>query len=878
VERACRAAGFVLPPVALTLAALVYFRELLPLPQPTRYLAGDFASYFYPVFRYVAEEIQAGRMPHWTPYLGVGYPLLSDIEASVFYPPIRLLTWLVGPPTYLALEIYAIAHYVIAGLGMFVLLRQVGLPALAAGAGALPFMLSGFLWAHAAHLTILQAAAWLPWLVAAHARALATRTPTWTVVAAAAFAVLVLGGHPQIALYAAVAVGFYTFVHVVTAGRGTGWRTRLTPPAITATTVLLALGVAAPQLAPTLSLAPATSRWQSTPEFLAAHALTFDQLLSFLVPFAHFGTHRFHSMDELYAYVGIGTLVLASAGVVLRRDVWSGYFGGLALLGLALAVVPQVPGLGTLLPFVPIFGIFRAAARATLLTHFGVAGLAALGLEAFGRAVVARDRRLVALTWSWRAAVALALAGGAVVAIGRIPTWVGPLARQFPEFYAYFAGMLVANVVALELWRRLQPPGLVAPLVMLLLLAVNLNLPHRAAAWTLSAPEPAWQSRVLVRRLHEGANDPRVWNEGWLHRRGPSFEANAGLLHRLQTVSHYTSLPLARFDEFFQAIADPWRESTLVDLLSVRYLVLPEGDARPYRRSRYDAPRLEAGEELRYDLQGLLDRAIGEVSVVMEPEAHWRPTDPVSVTVDSARRLDVCIGCPPEESARGAAVSISGATVIASAPLRPRQDTSHLRLQNRLRFGVRIRAMRLDEVDLYALGGRYRQLGLNLWENDHALPRTFLTEEVLVLPDTGQILSTLLTVDPRRTAIVEAPAGCLGSLRPPERGTPPVGEATIVEYRPTLVRVRTRHPRPTFLVLTDANYKDWRARVDGQRAGIHFANLAFRGVCVPAGEHEVEFRYHAFALERGLVISLACGVGMLGAVLVDRRRRRLRSP
>src|SRR5262249_52668191 len=153
----------------------------------------------------------------------------------------------------------------------------------------------------------------------------------------------------------------------------------------------------------------------------------------------------------------IGTLVLASAGVVLRRDLWSRYFGGLVLLGLALAVVPQIPGLRTLLPYVPVLGIFRAAARATLLTHFGVAGLAALGLEAFGRAVVARDRRLAALAWSWRAAAALALAGGGVVALDRIPTWVGPLARQFPEFYAYFAGMLVANVVVLELWRRLRP-------------------------------------------------------------------------------------------------------------------------------------------------------------------------------------------------------------------------------------------------------------------------------------------------------------------------------------------------------------------------------------------------------------------------------------
>src|SRR5581483_3916153 len=107
--RACRAAGLVLPVAAITLTAGLYFSPLLPLAQPQRYLGGDFASYFYPVFRYVAEEVAAGRLPHWTPYVGAGYPLLADIESCVLYPPIRLLTAVTGPPGYLTLELYAIA-------------------------------------------------------------------------------------------------------------------------------------------------------------------------------------------------------------------------------------------------------------------------------------------------------------------------------------------------------------------------------------------------------------------------------------------------------------------------------------------------------------------------------------------------------------------------------------------------------------------------------------------------------------------------------------------------------------------------------------------------------------------------------------------------
>src|SRR5262249_48161123 len=153
---------------------------LLPMPEPSRYIAGDFASYFYPVYRYVAEEVAAGRLPHWTPYVGVGYPLLSDIETSVFYPPIRLMALLTGPPSYFQLEMYAVAHCVAAGIGMLVLGREIGLPVLPASLGAIIFMFSGFFWAHASHLTILQAAAWMPWLLAVQSRALRRRSVGWT--------------------------------------------------------------------------------------------------------------------------------------------------------------------------------------------------------------------------------------------------------------------------------------------------------------------------------------------------------------------------------------------------------------------------------------------------------------------------------------------------------------------------------------------------------------------------------------------------------------------------------------------------------------------------------------------------------------------------
>ncbi len=46
-----------------------------------------------------------------------------------------------------------------------------------------------------------------------------------------------------------------------------------------------------------------------------------------------------------------------------------------------------------------------------------------------------------------------------------------------------------------------------------------------------------------------------------------------------------------------------------------------------------------------------------------------------------------------------------------------------------------------------------------------------------------------------------------------------------------------------YLLLTDAYYPGWQATIDGEPTPIYRADVMFRAVQVPAGEHEVIFSY-----------------------------------
>ncbi len=146
-----------------------------------------------------------------------------------------------------------------------------------------------------------------------------------------------------------------------------------------------------------------------------------------------------------------------------------------------------------------------------------------------------------------------------------------------------------------------------------------------------------------------------------------------------------------------------------------------------------------------------------------------------------------------------------------------------------------------------------------IFENQQAAPRAFLTNDYKVITDKKEIVSAFYnkSFDEKKTIILEENPDLLSqNLR--------TKKVKILTYEPNKITLTTSSDGIALLFLSDAYYPGWKAAVDGREAKIYIADYAFRAVKVPKGEHKVEFFYSSESFKRGLILS---GAALLGLII-----------
>jgi Bacterial membrane protein YfhO len=160
-----------------------------------------------------------------------------------------------------------------------------------------------------------------------------------------------------------------------------------------------------------------------------------------------------------------------------------------------------------------------------------------------------------------------------------------------------------------------------------------------------------------------------------------------------------------------------------------------------------------------------------------------------------------------------------------------------------------------------------------LYEIEGTIPRAYIVNNVAVEKDSKQVLRLLSSAgfDPTREVVLDS-----------EIPTPPTNHlkatAKIVRYDNELVTIATSSDKEAVLVLADSYYPGWKAFVDGSEEVIRRANLFFRAVRLPAGNHTVEFRYEPRSFAIGLAISVITLVALAVTTILVAFRKRSKTP
>jgi hypothetical protein len=129
--------------------------------------------------------------------------------------------------------------------------------------------------------------------------------------------------------------------------------------------------------------------------------------------------------------------------------------------------------------------------------------------------------------------------------------------------------------------------------------------------------------------------------------------------------------------------------------------------------------------------------------------------------------------------------------------------------------------------------------------NHAALPRAFVPQRVEVVSNAEERLQKISSpkFNPRDVAFVETPVNLPDNCN---------GRVEIANEISTRISISAQMQTPGLVVLADLWDKGWSAYLNGQRAPILRVNHAIRGVVVPAGDSNLEFRYEPASFRLGL--------------------------
>jgi hypothetical protein len=873
------------------------------------YLAqSDLYEYFLPLF--------LSPLMLWSRYEFGGLPAFADGADNSFYP-IQLVAralhvWEVAP----------LAAYVLASSFTYAYVFQLTRKRAPAAIAGLAYGLSEALVGRLPHLGVLHTFAWFPFLLLAIDKIRETLSPRWIGLGAIGSACFFLAGHPQPAVYGLYVAGLYAVI--------VGWPLKASLRYYVAVAAMIVLGLvlAAVKILPVAEGSLHMARQVVSFSQFAGHAPAFGQLPAVVFPALP------HDPLEQPLYLGVVPLSLALLCCAPRRTPWRVWFWiAIALTAFVVALGEATP-LSRVAYHLPLYDKFRIATRHLFLVAFATAVLAGMAAAALEEATIrfrslfaTSGVLLLALV-----AIAVAIPGDSGLRLQQAAAQVG-LAATVPivatlllRGHRTIAAMALVCLVVVDLLHAAPYPltfrGIDAPVV-----AKRAAGEPSVHASTLARAMSANGQRLLaLGGTHLDAVVPaafaRVWKIPIAGGYGPMLLERHRQLALMGTNGETDPAVLAGDDSALDVLAvryvllraKDYSRPPFVDVNS------PAGRTRPlewtigrpdcgFPYPRRSALPLASGVSVRsitlvaymrcgeHVPQGSLvatlrasddtggehvkllraGQEIADLSVE-DPQVRARAKHRSVERADRGYIVRWAFGAPArltqlsvDAAGFGGWITIdhvtltndSGGAIHLEAPWIYLQDTT------RWREVMAFRTSRTSDrgSDEDAAG----ETNIRVFENQRARPRAWIVPEIIEASEQDMIAAVHQAqlpdgrrFDPARVAIVDRESGETTHFNSA------AASARVSDAAEGRIDVDVASDGGGFLVLSEAFYPGWTARIGERRLLVRRVNVSLQGVVVPPGRHTVTFEFSPSSFWIGAALTT---LGLIAVLALISKRR-----
>ncbi|MFH1862002.1 MAG: YfhO family protein [bacterium] len=582
-----------------------------------------------PVAKMGMDFLKEGEVPNWCPYILGGMPMVGSLLfANHFYPGFAigdLLGFLFFGSQYAWLFI----HFLLAGLGVFILLRELQVHWIFAVLCALFFAFNPtmIVYANVGHGSKLMTIAFLPWILYLTKRLFDAPNSGRAAILAIVFGLQLLALHVQIAYYGAMLMGLYAVYSLIAEGKA-GLNKNVKAVLLLIGSVLLALCLSAPlylqvQEYSQFSIRGGGATGGASWDYATAWSFHPLESVTYIFPsfFGYGGATYwgFMPFTDMPLYWGAAVLFFFPWALLLKRD-------KVTYLLLIIALVAWIVSFGKFLPilywplyeFLPYFNKFRVPSLIQVLVLLPAVILAGRGLQALWDKLSAGSNVEPKVQWAANL-IGMALLGISALLLITLPalksSWLSWISAARPQMSAEYAAqaftMLQADVIRLFFFTALVYGSIVLILqkklpkwilIVALLVVSFVEILHFDKKLLYPTPpqqlEAYLQADDVVGYLKQDPEPFRILPLS--AQRNPDWY----MPHRIESVHGYTGAKMRIFQEALDSLS--YYNLDLLRILNVRYLVIDKD--KPINHPAFEEVLVGENERI-YRFNAALPRA-----------------------------------------------------------------------------------------------------------------------------------------------------------------------------------------------------------------------------------------------------------------------------